>query len=159
MAGLTIFPLLALASAQPAPADERSYLVSLAGFPLAQGEYVDGFRIDTWGVDILAVCRMPAGWYLRAGRSAAPDGVIEGSASHGVTFLDSDRLHEMNGLALVRIEGPVQAVDIPVESGRIPPTFAGQVTIGSYREGEGREAPITSGNVRLSPAERCPDPQ
>jgi hypothetical protein len=135
----------------------RTYLLSIAGIALGPHEYVDGFSVDTWGVDFLAVCHFPPGWTIRAGRQASPDGVLAGEASHGATFLDRAWLRELRGLALVRIFGRVQ----PIRTGSIPATFAGRATIGSYGvNGEpSRRAMLGARNIRLVPAARCPDPE
>lgn len=153
-------PLLGLAAALllpfPARADqERTFLLSIAGIELAGNEYVDGFAIDTWGVEVLAVCRLPPGWEIRAGKQASPDGVIAGEASHGVTFLNRGRLGELRGLALVRLQAPV----VRSRQGNMPPTFSGRARIGRYgTDVRGREQVLTAANVGLAPATRCPDP-
>jgi hypothetical protein len=147
-------PLLALA-AMPAAAAEpsRTYLASIA-VPLSAGDRIDRFEIDTWGVDFLAVCRIPHGWRIKAGGSAAPDGRIEGEATHGITYIG--RTAELQGLALVRLYGPVQKHDIRTgPGGRIPATFAGR--LGLYRaSGRSQEIKLGYSNVRLTPATRCP---
>jgi len=144
--------LLATTSAFAEPG--RAYLASIAGIVLGADEYVDRFTIDTWGVDVLSVCRIPPGWRIRAGKDATPGGVIEGEASHGVTFLNRARLPALDGLALVRLDGPVRVGD-----GRVPATFSGHVEIGTYGVGERRRrVRLTDANIRLTPAARCPAP-
>lgn len=154
-----LLPLLALGLAAPAASAQRAgpYLVSLDGVRLAAGERVAALAIDTWGVDILAVCRLPAGWQLKAGRNATPDGRIEGMASHGVAALE--RLSALDGLALVRLDGPVRAIAAPVEGGAVPATFAGRLTLRDLAAGREREAALTPTNIRLAPATRCPAPR
>lgn len=145
----------------PEPQGERrTYLASVVGIALGPHEYVDGFRIDTWDVDFLAVCRLPPGWRIRAGRMASPDGVLAGEASHGVTFLDRMRLSELDDLALVRVLDPVQPEEIRSAGGIQPATFSGRATIGTYGDGEPRrEQRLGAANIRLLPAARCPDPR
>jgi hypothetical protein len=155
-----MFPLLApLALAAPAPAAAgETWLASIGGLELRAGEYVDGFRIETWGVDILAVCRIPPGWRVTAGRSAAPDGVFAGEATHGVTAIGAAHLSALGNIVLVRLHGAVQREAMPVEGGTVPATFAGRVSIGSHRPEGGREVRLTHANVRLMRAAACPPP-
>lgn len=147
--------LLATAAAPPAEGP-RTYLASIAGIALGPNEFVDQFSIDTWGVEFVAICHLPPGWEIRAGREATPIGAIAGRASHGVTFLNRPRLRELEGLALIRIHGPLQ----PRPVGTRPATFAGRAGIGRYGVDERRrEVRLTHANVRLVPAARCPPPR
>lgn len=133
----------------------HSYLVSIEGIALAENEFVDRFTIDTWGVEILAVCRLPPGWEIRAGKQASPDGVLAGEASHGVTFLNRADVGALRRLALVRIDGAVTWTG----HGNMPPTFAGRASIGRYGPDESRrEMTLTRANIRLATAARCPEP-
>jgi hypothetical protein len=135
--------------------EPRPYLVSIEGLELAENEFVDGFAIDTWGVEVLAICRLPPGWEIRAGRRASPDGVLAGEASHGVTFLNRADAGALRGLALVRLEGPVNWT----RHGDMPATFAGRASIGRYGSDERRrEQALTRTNIRIAAATRCPEP-
>ncbi len=147
---------VALSGLALAAADDpgRSYLASIEGIALAEGEFLDAFSIDTWGVDMIAVCRIPPGWEIRAGRMASPDGVVAGEASHGVTFLDARRLGPLRHLVLVGLRDPPSEA-----SGTLPATFAGRARIGRYGTDETRrEVALGLANVRLEPATACPDP-
>jgi hypothetical protein len=158
MQGLKLLPAAAaLAAAAPAPAaGPRTYLASIEGIAIAANEYVDGFTIDTWGVEIVAVCHLPPGWEIRAGKQASPDGVIAGEASHGVTFLDRPRLGALRRLVLVRLYPPIQRR----RTGDQPATFAGHARIGRYGVIERRrQVALTWRNLRLTPASRCPPPR
>lgn len=149
---LAATPALVLA-ADATPPRGNSYLVSVTGISLARDEYVDGFAIDTWGVDVLAVCHIPPGWEMRAGREATPVGIIAGEASHGVTFLNRPRLGELEGLVLVRLSG---SLDRRNER----QAFSGRAQVGRYGvEPGGREVPLAAANLILSPARTCPAPQ
>lgn len=147
--------LAALTAAAPAsavePPEGRIYLLSIGGIDLAKDESVTGFSIASWGVDWLALCRIPPGWRLRAGRNATPDGLLEGESTHGVTRLaDPDGLRE---LALVRLWGPVQWRARAVENGIVPATLAGRLS-----RSEGPEVALGERNLRLTPAAACPAP-
>jgi hypothetical protein len=152
-------PLFLFASAA-APVDHpRDYLASIR-IDLKDDEYVDRFSIDTWGVTFKAVCHIPPGWRIKAGGSAAPDGIIAGEASHGVTFLDRKRIGQLRGLVLLTLYGPVQRDEVKDGDGVVPATFAGQADVGRYGgdDGEGRQAPLGAANILLVPASRCPAP-
>jgi hypothetical protein len=155
---MPMLPLLAsIALAEPAAAAEGStYLAAIQGLRVGAREYVESFEIATWGVEILAVCRIPPGWRVTAGNSAAPDGIIAGEATHGVTFLDASRVSALEGIVLVRLAGAVQREARAVEHGTVPATFAGRASVGSYAGAEGREVPLTYANVRLTRAAGCP---
>lgn len=143
---------LALLSTASAPADRpHTYLVSIVDIPLRSGESMESFSIATWGVEFKVVCAIPGGWRIKAGNSAAPDGVLEGEGSQGATWFDQRSPVELRNFVLITLYGPVQADDV-----RNGPdaTFKGQVTI-STEEGE-RKAALTYKNVRLVRAARCP---
>ena len=158
---MKVLPLLGLVAAFLLPTaaradQERIFLASITGIELAETEYLDGFSIDTWWVEVLAVCHLPPGWEIRAGKQASPDGAIAGEASHGVTFLNRASLSELRGLALVRLQGPV----VRRREGNMPPTFSGRARIGRYGTDERRrEQGLTAANVGLAPATRCPAPR
>lgn len=153
--------LALLLSPAPASADNsergQRFLLALR-IALQPDERIESFSIDTWGVDILAVCRIPPGWTMKAGRSAAPDGVIEGRSTHGVTWIGPADLGRLNGLALVELRGPIQPRTIrfdPPGSGELPATFAGRAEIAGE---SGRTLELTAANMGLTPATRCPRP-
>ena len=149
--------MLAAASIASRPADEpRVFLASVSSLPIGKAEYVSGFSIDTWGVDFLAVCHIPAGWHITAGSNASPDGTLAGDGSVGASFLDRSRLKELSGLALVKLYGPVQRSEIKSATGVVPATFSGGATVGTYGEDGERKVTITHANVWLTPASRCP---
>jgi hypothetical protein len=132
-----------------ADSEERptTYLASI-NVPLQSGERVESFSIDTWGVDVLAVCHIPSGWRITAGRSATPDGVIAGEGSHGTTWLGDTR--SLESLVLVGLYGPVQKTEID----SVPATFKGNALV--QKPIVEREVALTYENVRLVRADRCP---
>lgn len=152
MKGLLL--LAALTAAAPAPdnaAESRVYLLSIADVALAGEERVTEFRIASWGVDWLVLCRIPTGWRLRAGRSATPEGLLEGESTHGVTRLST--LEPLRGLALVRVHGPLQWRDRRSADAVVPASFAGKLSLSG-----GRELRLGESNLRLARAEACPAP-
>lgn len=150
MQSLALSALLAAAAPAAEEPQGRIFLLSVEGIALA-GQGVAGFRIDSWGVDWLAICRIPAGWRLRAGRSANPEGLFEGESTHGVTRLPG--LEPLRNVALVRLWGPVQWRDKPIPNGVVPATFAG-----TLRLSEGREVGLGESSLRLTAAGACPGP-
>jgi hypothetical protein len=150
---------LALPGAPPAAAAEQAttYLVSIADARIAEGELLEQFTIETWAVDILAICSIPRGWLIRAGQTAAPDGIIEGEATHGVTRLGSERWSDLENLALVRMWGPVRGGSRRTGPGEDIASFFGHADV-TDTQGRLRQIPLTLDNLRLTPASRCPDP-
>jgi len=136
----------------PKPAATASgpatYLASIT-IPLDEHERLTSFRIDTWGVRFLAVCRIPLGWRVLAGGSAASDGVVMGDSSHGITWLNGTR--PLESLVLVRLEGPVRKTDV----GAVPATFHGKAILDAGDDKD-RERPLSHANVQLTSAAQCP---
>ena len=156
-----LLPLLLLAASASAPVDHpRTYLVSIVGLKLTRNEYVDHLKVDTWGVTFKAVCHIPPGWTMKAGSTAAPDGEIEGEASHGVTFINSKSQRQLSGMVLLTLYTTVQRADIGRlgDAVYVPATFKGEVNVGTYGEDKERKIHLTHANIRLVPASRCPAP-
>ena len=107
--------LACVALIHPVPACARpSELLSLTGLPVAQGEDVSGFELQTWTVQVLAVCRLPLGWTVTAGNDGDPGGVLLGSANIGAAFVGRDRQADFRSMFLVRIgRDRAQAIDNP----------------------------------------------
>jgi hypothetical protein len=145
---------LALAAAPVQVDHPRTYLLSVGGIALKASESIEAFSIDTWGVDFAAVCRIPAGWRIKAGGGATPDGELSGQGSQGATWLRHGSPVELRAFVLVTLSGPVQRADIRDATGVEPATFGGHATI-STEEGT-RRARLTYRNVRLTPALHCP---
>ena len=148
---------LALSATAPAPVDHpQTYLASITGIPLKPGDSIDGFSISTWGVTFNAVCHIPNGWTIKAGGSATPDGVLEGEASLGVTWLRQPSPKQLHDLVLVTLYEPVQRRDVGKVDGPvyIPATFKGNARL--WADDTERKVPLSYANVRLTPANRCP---
>ena len=128
-----------------------TYLASIT-VPLGPDERLEAFDFETWGVEVLAVCHIPPGWRIAAGGSAAPDGVIAGKGSHGVTWISD--MTSLKNLVLVSLAGPVQQADRSNGSGVVPATFKGKASLET--DDAPREVTLGHANVRLTPAEGCP---
>jgi hypothetical protein len=140
------------AARKPAAVETSTTYLASVVVPLEPGEKLESFSFDTWGVDILAVCHIPPGWRIKGGRSAAPDGIIAGDGSHGVTWLGD--MKPLESLVLVRLHGPVQATEEKTGPRTVPATFKGTATV-AMTDSE-REVALGHSNVRLAPADHCP---
>ena len=143
---------LLLAAASAGPQDHpKTYLISVIGLPIKHGEQMEHFSISTWGVEVQAVCKIPAGWRIKAGNSLSPDGVLEGEGSQGVTWFIRRSPTELRHIALVTLYAPIQRRDV-----RNGPdaTFKGTATF--WKDDGERKAELTYRNVRLTPARHCP---
>ena len=152
-----LFPLILLAAA--APVDQpRMFLVSIAGVALKPGESIKGFSIPTWGVTVNAVCHIPGGWTIRAGRNANPEGILEGKGSNGVTWINAENVGNLRDLFLVTLYQPVQRRDLrPTQGALIPATFKGYATV--WGDDDERKVSLSYANIRLTVASRCPAPR
>ena len=152
-----LLPLILLTSGLVQIDRPNSYLVSIADIPLEANESIEGFTLSTWGARFSMVCQIPAGWTIKAGGSLTPEGVLEGQGSLGTSWFAETSPPELHEFALVTLYGPVQrdAANSSDGSGGVPATFAGSATI-STDDGE-RQVALTTDNVRLTPADRCPE--
>lgn len=141
--------------AMPARAAQTE-LLSLIGLPLADGEYVSGFEMQTWSVEVLAVCRLPTGWTVKAGNAGDPGGVLSGSANIGAAFVDRERLDAFGSMFLVRVGRYRAEADDEPEGTHFPATFSGTATIGRYGQDGTRQVTLSGRNVRRRAAARCP---
>jgi hypothetical protein len=132
----------------------RTYLASIVDIPLKPGERFSAFSISTWGVTFNAVCHVPYGWTIKAGGDATPEGVLEGSANQGTTWLGQKSSGELRDLVLVTLYGSVQRQDIAIKSGVVPATFKGHAYI-EVDDGR-RRVNLTFSNVSLRPSTHCP---
>jgi hypothetical protein len=151
MQGLLLTAFLAAAAPLAEQPEGRLYLLSIAGVELAREERVTEFRVASWGVDWVALCRIPTGWRLRAGRDATSEGLIEGESTHGVRRLGD--LGPLRDVALVRLWGPVRARPKREAGALLPATFAGSLSLS-----DGRRLKLETDHLRLAPAKACPAP-
>lgn len=148
---------LALLAIGAAPVDHpRTYLLSIGQIPLRNGESIEAFSLETWGVEFRAVCSIPGGWRIKAGSSATPDGSLEGEGSHGATWFATASPRELQRLVLVALHAPVQRADTGSPDNGTPATFKGTATI-STDDGNVQRA-LSYRNIMLTPARRCPIP-
>lgn len=138
------------------PADQpTTYLASIVDLPLGEGDAVESFSLETWGVRFDAVCHFPDGWRIRAGSSLTPQGVLEGEGSQGVTWPRETNPDVFRNLVLLTLDGPVQLESLKEPDGQVwrPATFEGRVRV--MGPDDERDIPLTAANVRLVPAQAC----
>ena len=148
---------LALSATALAPVDHpKTYLASIVGIALKPGERIEGFSLSTWGATFTAVCQIPSGRTIKAGGSATPEGVLEGDASLGTTWLSDASPKPLHDLVLVTLYDPDPRRGVGNEGGPvdIPATLKGH-TLLSGDDAE-RKVRLNYANVRLTPASRCP---
>jgi len=147
--------LLVLAAATAVPVDHpHTYLLSVVDFPLKVDESVESFSFSTWGVDVNAVCHVPGGWRIKAGRDSTPRGEISGTGSTGTTWYRERSPKQFHNFALVTLYGPVQRQDIKEKDGVVPATFNGKAAISDYDDEH--QVTLSYRNIRLVSASRCP---
>lgn len=121
-------------------------LLSLQGLALKTSQYIDGFKIETLGVRILAVCHIPMGWHLTAGHGIDQFGELSGESQGGVANINKDGLSDLNGLFLIAVE-PDTAVP-----------FRGTIRTGYYGRNLDQTRNLRPENLKRVPAARCPNP-
>ena len=145
-----ILGTLVLATTTPAAA-AQTYLASIEGVSLAADESIPSFTVKTWGVEIKAICHIPADWEITGGRFGSL-GRIVGQAGHGATALRTRDLHQFRGLALVEVSGPIATRG----HGSVPATFGGSVNIQVGRNDTTRTVTLTAANIQLVKTDACP---
>lgn len=123
-------------------------LVSLVWTPANADQNLQAFEIQVTGVDVLAVCHVPAGWTINVTGAGAGVTELEGHAIVGAAFLGLDNLADIAGLFLVRAR--------PNET----PTVFGKLITGVYG-GDGRQVEVkaTVATLRREAVSQCPPPK
>jgi hypothetical protein len=148
---LAAFAILLTCQAQAAA--PKSFLASIEGIQLNDGEGIASFKLRTWGVVFQAVCHVPYDWEITAG-SMGPSGRLEGMAGHGASWVRTGDHRTLRALVLITLVGGVQKTDIRHSGGVIPATFSGMAFVESGDRI--RKVQLTYANVRLASAKRCP---
>ena len=143
--------LLALGAA---PVDHpKTYLASVVGVPLKTGESIEQFSFLTWGVDVNAVCYVPGGWRITAGRDSTPEGEISGQGSTGTTWYRERSPKQLRNFVLVTLYAPIQRNALHQGTGVVPATFNGEATISDLDDEH--KIRLSYRNIRLVRASRC----
>ena len=144
-----------------AAAESPTQLLSLTGIKLKAfdgpgGEFVSAFEVNTWDVQVLAVCHIPPGWTVTAGRNADFDGILSGVASLGVAYINASQLSELDAIFLVRVGKYREHDDGDCTKHCIPATFSGDVTVGTYGLDADSKLRLRPSNIHLQDASKCP---
>lgn len=131
-------------AARPATAE----LISIAWAPANADQNLQAFALRVTGIDVLAVCHVPAGWTINVTGAGAGITELEGHATVGAAFLGLDNLADIAGLFLVR-----------TRTGEAP-SVSGKLTTGVYG-GDGGQVEITASaaTLRREPASQCTPPK
>lgn len=148
-----IAALAVLLAGQAQAEASQSYLASIEGIRLNDGEGIASFKLRTWGVVFQAVCHIPYDWEVTAGSMGA-GGRLEGTAGHGTSWVRARDARTLRSLVVVTLIGGVQKNDIRIPGGVIPATFSGMASVDSGDRV--RKVRLTYANIRLAPAKRCP---
>ena len=154
--------ILALAGAARFQGAVAHELLSIRGVELSKNAYISGFQVDTFGVRVLAVCRLPPGWTISAGNSIDLFGRLEGIANGGVAFLNRQHAGQLDNLYLVDVlDYQPRDRRIPGERGAVDPaSFSGKVSIGAYgNDATTHHVQLTPTNFVRTTASQCPPPQ
>jgi len=139
---------------QPSAAAVRRVLLSVEGLTLPQNKAIYAFHIDTFGVEFLAVCSLPAGWELKSEKYDDPEGYLSGKAD-----LHASRLR-LTGMYLVDVYD-YRSTTMRSGNTEHPASFQGWIQIGNreqFGDWHGRKVPLRPNNFRLTNATRCPAP-
>jgi hypothetical protein len=148
---------MALSCSHPAVAAQTE-LLSIRGIAVGKNQYINRFDIQTWGVEILAVCHIPREWLMTAGNFQDPGGKISSeNGGGGATVILRSDLSKLDNLVLVIVD---QYQPYPRGNPKVeyhPATFSGSVTIGSMEaDPKEHDVPLRPTNFVRKPASHCP---
>jgi hypothetical protein len=139
---------LLVGAAQP-PAGIRRVLLSVEGVRIPKGSAIFQYRIETFGVEFLAICNLPQSWEIQSEKFESPEGYLSGRAD-----THAERLGALKEMYLVDVYDYR-----PVASHDVPASFSGWVEVGSrerFGDWHGHRVPLVANNFRLKDAQRCP---
>jgi hypothetical protein len=140
---------------QPSEAAVRRVLLSVHGLGVPLDKSIYAYRIDTWGVEFLAVCAVPQSWELKSEKFEDSEGYLSGQADiHGTP------LQSLTNMYLVDVYD-YRPTTAHVGDTEHPASFKGWVRIGSreqFGDWHGRKVTLRAKNFRLKDATRCPAP-
>jgi hypothetical protein len=128
-------------------------LLTVDGLTIPAGGALASFQIDTWGVDVLAVCNVPPLWEIKEEKFLDPAGLLSGRSDpyhRTLTKLDQMYLVDVYGYQPLPKGNPKGEYH--------PATFAGWFEV---FDGNGdvikKRRVFRAGNFHLTPAAHCPD--
>jgi hypothetical protein len=130
-------------------------LLSVDNLNLSAGQSLSAFRIETWGVSLLSVCRIPPDWNLTEQKYEDPQGLLSGRSD-----VHREVLTELHEMYLVDVYDYHPLPRGNPKGEYHPATFSGWIEVagegGSATHGE--RVALRSGNFHLTPAANCPAP-
>jgi hypothetical protein len=135
----------------------RTELLSITNLRFSSADFIDRFRIQTTGVEILAACHVPKGWHVTLGNHDVVSGDLFGEAGAADSFIGvrARNLGELQNLFLVRVYDFVDRWQ-----GGLPPTYQLSVSVGRYGSGEpDHERQLNEYNLGRVAAAACPAPR
>jgi hypothetical protein len=127
----------------------RRVLLSVEGVSIPARSAIFRYRIDTFGVEFLAVCSLPPSWEIQSEKFENPEGYLSGRADiHGVPL---GALKEMYLVDVYSYRA--------VASKDHPASFSGWVDVGTrerFGDWHGKRVPLRASNFRFKDAQRCP---
>lgn len=147
-------PCLGLICAEPSSAEIRRALLSVDGVHLKGAEGIVAFEINTWGVEFLAVCRMPPSWALKSEKYANPEGQLSGKRdAQGLAY------RSLANFYLVDVYNYEPEAKGNPKSDFHPASFSSWVELGrneQFGSARGRRVPLKPQNFKLQNARGCP---
>jgi len=160
IARLNKFTLLLLCGLSASPAGAETALLSIRGLEIRQNEYAVSFAIETWDVELLAICRIPPGWEIGGGRSIDASGTLFGSAGGTVATVVHGQTDGLDGLFLVSLPKEVRSADTQQGATIYAATLKGSYGVETYGSDiDPVKRTMSWANFSLMPASRCPDPK
>jgi hypothetical protein len=148
-----IFLLTLLVAVESGFGQAQRALLTIDGLSIPEGGALAAFRIDTWGVIPLAVCKVPPQWELKEEMYMDPEGFLSGrSDPYHRTLTKLDQMY----LVDVYSYQPLPKGD--PKGDYHPASFAGwyEVFDGNGDVVKKRRA-FRAANFHLTAAARCPD--
>jgi hypothetical protein len=128
----------------------RRALLSVEGVSIPKGSAIFQYRVETWGVEFLAVCNLPQSWEIKSDKLENPEGYLSGRADiHG------EWLGALKQMYLVDVYDYRPAAS---DDG-VPASFSGWVEVGTrerFGDWHGHRVQLKANNFRLQDAQRCP---
>jgi hypothetical protein len=152
---VAVLTVLGLPACEPTRIAKQTMLVSITGVHMESNQALYLITLNLENLRVRAICRIPTGWNMAAGTPSGLLVTVEGEASYGGYSLRSDRMNELtNGLLLVE-----RWFDSATTDDGLPYKIGGSLDIELLNEDFGwTSRALTSSNIVLEPADRCPAP-
>jgi hypothetical protein len=154
-AGVVLALSFLIGIAQPCAAETRRVLLSIDGVATPHGKTIFAYRIETFGVEFLATCRLPQSWELKSEKFENPAGYLAGRGD-----LHGEPLTALKNLYLVDVHD-YRPRTWQAAGSEQPASFSGWVEVGSreaFGAWHGRKIKLRAENFRLTDAKNCPVP-